>query len=108
MTTAVVSMIESLDPYDGDCLCMDQNSIRAVPCSIRLPFMCYKSQTEYNVTPMTEDNIMTTEVQDLLSTERIEQETVTDMTKQEPTTEVKEYRSLSTNCGPGKIKLKCL
>lgn len=34
-------MIDQLDPHDGDCLVMNPDSIRVVPCWNRYPYICY-------------------------------------------------------------------
>ncbi|XP_075977389.1 macrophage mannose receptor 1-like [Anticarsia gemmatalis] len=39
---SVNDMIDKLDPRDGDCLGMDVRSVKVVPCSKPLPYMCYK------------------------------------------------------------------
>ncbi|XP_075991015.1 uncharacterized protein LOC142986411 [Anticarsia gemmatalis] len=44
----VSDMIDRLDARDGKCLSMDRERIRVVPCTSRLPYICYRKQKDNN------------------------------------------------------------
>ncbi|CAB3244384.1 unnamed protein product [Arctia plantaginis] len=53
MPDTALDMIEKIDPFEGECLSMDSQNIRAVSCELRLPYICYTNVTANGTTNIT-------------------------------------------------------
>lgn len=51
----MINMSPRLDPLDGDCVAMNSDSMRVVPCWTRLPYMCLGNSRIETTSPRTEN-----------------------------------------------------